>query len=352
MATSKSDLERIRASLAAHAARCETLLRQLIESQNSLAESHVQLAEAQGRVHELQEQVERLRDQLELRQEEGFWALLVERLRAENDRLHAEVDEFRNQTAAAAGLEGILRAELQATRTQARQVELHTLEATAEELDETRDERDRLQAEVRAAEADRLRLAGLAQELEVLRADRDRLGALRQAGEARENELRARIEEIESRTGAERDQAEALRLAWQEDLERASRERLEALRRELTTAESKAAAAKAGAAATREELECRLAELEDRLGAANDQSERLTSELQAERDRATARQREDEPAQSRAGADEPRIEALTALLAEARAANERLRALLNAFGLVDHLESADPRARASASPSG
>jgi chromosome segregation ATPase len=114
---------------------------------------------------------------------------------------------------------------------------------------------------------------------------------------------------------------------------------LENARAEATAASERALAA----AATRAKLEGRLAEFEDRLRATHDQSQRAESELQAQRDRVVALTSESDHGRSLADgdreADRLRLEQLTADFDKARAANERLRSLLNVFGLVDHLGS-------------
>jgi chromosome segregation ATPase len=329
------------------------------------------------------------------------------------------------------------------------------------ELQRIRAERDQLRAELRAREADRLRLTERVDELEALRADRDRLDAAVGARVAREEQLQARIHEVERRAGEERDQAEDQRRVWQERLDatrlqlerdlpplreeaerlrhqvetlvrerdvalrqiealdsdrdrlavllerveaagreaarheaeahrlartieqdrdqlavmvrrneelaeqaqglgtkldrlhrdredegREHRRSLESLRHDLEIARAGATAASdraAAAGATRAELEGRLAEFEDRLRAANERAQRLEGEMQAQRDWVAVPQSESELGRSLADdgreADRLRIEQLTADLDEARAANERLRSLLNVFGLVDHLGS-------------
>src|SRR6516165_234611 len=90
-AMDQSELQRIHTALAEHAARCDTLLRQLVASQGELAASHVQLAEASGRLQDLQEQVDRLQVQLQSAEESSDE---LEGLRTENRRLQGEVDEL------------------------------------------------------------------------------------------------------------------------------------------------------------------------------------------------------------------------------------------------------------------
>jgi chromosome segregation ATPase len=375
-ARGEDEYQRVRTALADQAAQCETARRQVAELQD-------QLAEAQGRLHELQEQLERVQEQL------------------------------------------------------------HQAEGLRHELEELRSENGRLRTELKDREEDRLRVTGLADELQALRNDRDRLDAALRAGLAREEQLQARIHEIEEQAGQERDQAESQRRVWQERLESArislerdlpplreevqrlrnqvdalvrerdvalqqlealgaDRDRLtalleqteahglartnepdrdqltamaqrneelaeqareleaqlnrlqrdredeaqesrtsqEALRRdlEIALAEATAATDRAAASATaRAELEGRLAELEDRLQAADEQSRLLEDELQAQRASVAVQQPESEPGRSLADVDQPRIAQLTVDLDETRAANERLRSLLGVFGLVDHL---------------
>jgi chromosome segregation ATPase len=212
-------------------------------------------------------------------------------------------------------------------------------------------ERDRLRVLLGESEADRLRLAEQAEELEALSSDRDRLDVAVRAGMARTEQLEARIHEVEQRAGEERDQAEDQRRVWQErldaaglqleqdrerlaatvrrneelaeqarelgtELDRLRRDRedearaqqmsLEALRHELENNRAEAAAASdraAGAVTTRAELEGRLAEFEDRLRAANERSQQLEDEMQAQRDRVAALPSEDDPGQSLADGD-------------------------------------------------
>ena len=204
-------------------------------------------------------------------------------------------------------------------------------------------------------------------QIEALGSDRDRLAALLERAETAGREAarhEAEAHRLARTIEQDRDQLAALvrrneELAEQarelgteldrlhrdqEDERREQRMSLEALRHELENARAEATAASdraAAAAATRAELEGRLAEFEDRLRAANEQSQRLEGEMQAQRDWVAALPSESDPGRSLADgdreADRLRIEQLTADLDQARAANERLRSLLNVFGLVDEL---------------
>jgi uncharacterized coiled-coil DUF342 family protein len=116
--------------------------------------------------------------------------------------------------------------------------------------------------------------------------------------------------------------------------------REDALRAEATAERDRAA----GALAARSDLERHLVEVEDRLRTATEKLDQLESAAQqAARERA-AESEHDIAQKSKRGEGELeaarlRIEQLVADLHWARSANERLRSLLNVFGVVDHLES-------------
>jgi chromosome segregation ATPase len=207
------------------------------------------------------------------------------------------------------------------------------------------------------------------QQLEVLGADRDRLAMLLEHAEAAGRGAahhEAEVQRLGRTIEQQRDQLTAMTRRNEELAERArgleaelsrlqrdredergqARRSQEALRRDVASAQAEASAATdraAEAATTRAELEGRLADLEDRLRAANDQCQRLEVELKARRDHEAVPQPATEPGRSEAAGDHGvyrlGIDQLTADLDEARAANERLRSLLNVFGLVDHLGS-------------
>jgi hypothetical protein len=111
------------------------------------------------------------------------------------------------------------------------------------------------------------------------------------------------------------------------------------LRAEATAQRDRAAAA----LAARSDLERRLVEVEDRLRTETDRSDRLESEVQAARDRIAGLEHENAqksaPVDGDLEAARLRIEQLIIDLHWACNANERLRSLLNVFGVVDHLES-------------
>ncbi len=210
-----------------------------------------------------------------------------------------------------------------------RDVALRQIEALGSDRDRLAVLLDRAETAGREAarhEADAHRLAGTIEQ------DRDQLAAM-----ARRNE---ELAEQARELGTEVDRLHR----DQEDERREQRMSQEALRHELESARALATAASdraAAAAATRAELEGRLAEFEDRLQAANEQSQRLEGEMQAQRDWVAALPSENGPGQSLADGDREsdrlRTEQLTADLDQARAANERLRSLLNVFGLVHDL---------------
>ncbi|HZW33094.1 MAG TPA: hypothetical protein VFF52_20425, partial [Isosphaeraceae bacterium] len=290
-------------------------------------------------------------------------------VRAERDRLDADVRARMAQ-------EEQLRAQIHAIEERASQerdqaeqqgrVWLAELQATQMRLERDlpplREQAQRLQEQVKTLVRER---DDALQQLETLGSDRDRLTVLLEHAQAAASEaarhqaeaqrlartieqervqltaMSQRKEELAARArGLE---AELNQMRRDRELEaREARKSQEALRRDLATAGAEATAAKAraaAAAATRAELEGRLAELEDRLRKADEQSQRLQDQLQAQREQAAARPPEAEPEPALAEVDRLRITELTADLDAARAANERLRSLLNVFGLVDHLES-------------
>jgi chromosome segregation ATPase len=444
---------------AAQSARYHNALQQLSETRDQLAETH-------GRLRDLQEQLDRL--QGPLRQAEGLRDELGG-IRSENDRLRSEAEELRSKLIDAVHLEGTLRSELRTTRAQIGRIDLRKAEANAQELEEVRAERDRLRAELADIQADRLQLAGLADELEAVRADWVRRDAALLASTAREEQLKARILEVERRAVEERDQAdrdwqgrldaarsqlerdlpplredaerlrirvealirerdiglrqlealgsdrdrlaglleqaeaagreaarhqaEAHRLArkveqdrdqltamsrrneelaeraraLQAQLDRLRRDReeegrehgrtLEGLRHDLEIGLAEAASAReraATAAAARAELEGRVAELEGRIRAADERIQGLEAEVHARADRIAELESRIEPGRSALEADREadrlRIRELAASLEEARASNGRLRSLLEVFGVPDHLGTGvgPPAGRATA----
>jgi chromosome segregation ATPase len=254
-------------------------------------------------------------------------------------------------------------------RTEQLEARIHEVEQRAgEERDQAEDQRrvwqERLDAAGLQLEQDRERLATtvrrneeLAEQARELGTELDRLRRDREdEGRAQQMSLEALRHELENNraeAAAASDRA-AGAVTTRAELDMLRRERederreqglsLEALRCELEMARAAATAASdraAAATATRAELEGRLAEFEDRLRAANERSQQLEDEMQAQRERVAALPSENGPAQSLGDgdrdADRLRIEQLTADLDQARAANERLRSLLNVFGLVDHM---------------
>jgi DNA repair exonuclease SbcCD ATPase subunit len=116
--------------------------------------------------------------------------------------------------------------------------------------------------------------------------------------------------------------------------------REDALRAEATAERHGAAAA----IAARSDLERRLFELEDRLRTETEERRQLESEAErAARERPAEVEhgiaQKSKPADAELKAARVRIDQLTTDLHRASSANERLRSLLNVFGVVDHLES-------------
>src|SRR5262245_50121949 len=190
-ASQEDELRRIRVALAAQTSERDAAQRQLDEARDRLRDLQEKLGQAHGRLR----QAESAREELDS-------------LRADNERLSAEAEGLRGRTAGAAELEGRLRAEIQAARTQLEQIDFRAVETTARELAEVRTERDRLRIELRDREAQRLRLAELTDEVEAIRAERDRLNAEDRAVAAREEQLQAQAAEVERRAARERDESE------------------------------------------------------------------------------------------------------------------------------------------------
>jgi len=124
---------------------------------------------------------------------------------------------------------------------------------------------------------------------------------------------------------------------WTKATDQASRE--DELRAEATAERDRAQAA----LAARRDLEGRLVEAEVQIRAATEKSDRFESAAQAAQERLIDLQREN--VQKRVTVD-PELEAarvcieqLTADLHRVCSANERLRSLLNVFGLAGHLDS-------------
>ena len=287
-------------------------------------------ARHEAEAHRLAQTIEQDRDQLAalVRRNEEL-AEQSRDLGTELDRLHRDQEDERRKQGMS--LEA-LRHELENARAEATVESDRALAATA----------TRAELEGRLAEfEDRLRAANehserLETELQVQRGkieqDRDQLAALVRRNE----ELAGQAREL----GTELDRLHR----DQEDERRKPGMSLEALRHELEDARAEATAASesaAAAAAARAELEGRLAEFEDRLRAAHEQSQQVETEMQALRETVAALPSESDPGRSLSDGDHEanqlRIEELTADLDRARAANERLCSLLNVFGLVDHL---------------
>jgi chromosome segregation ATPase len=205
-------------------------------------------------------------------------------------------------------------------------------------------ERDAALRQIEDLGSDRDRLAGLLEQAEAAgreaarhEADAHRLARTIEQDRDQLAAMVRRNEELTEQTQGLETELDRLRCA-REGEGRQQRMSLEALRHELENAQAEAIAASGRAAAVataRAKLEGRLAELEDRLGAASERSQQLEGEMQAQRDLMAALPSEGDSEQ--ALADRLRIEELTALLDQTRAANEQLRSLLNVFGLVDHL---------------
>jgi hypothetical protein len=112
------------------------------------------------------------------------------------------------------------------------------------------------------------------------------------------------------------------------------------LRAEVTVERHRATAA----LAVRSDLERRLVEVEDRLRTATEKFDQLESDAQRVTRERPAEFEHDiaqksKPVDGELEAARLRIEQLTTDLQWACSANERLRSLLNIFGLVEHLES-------------
>jgi len=155
------------------------------------------------------------------------------------------------------------------------------------------------------------------------------------------HEQRRRVTSLADELGEVRSENARLRAAL-EELRRQATEgvrREDELRAELTVERDHAVAARAA----RSDLERRLVEVEDRLRSTTEQSDRLESVAQAARDRLA--EFEHDIAQKSTAVDGDLeaarlgIEQLTVDLRWASNANAQLRALLNVFGMVDHLES-------------
>ena len=344
----------------------------------------------QLRRDDLEQQLERAREQL-LQATALYDELGVVRL--ENARLRAAVAQLGSQVADRVRRENELWSELQAnqshlqaTGAQCASSDPGSIEAKALELEELRTERDRLAAGQQGCQAQldaaRLQLEHelqtAQQEIEPLQHQLESLGRERDTAlervEALARERDAELERVKS-VGRERDAAleqvkslgrkhdAALRqldslvqerdrlAAVQADDSQRHAKSLEALRHDLELARSLAGSMRENAKAAesaRADLEHRLAEVEDRLRAAIETSNRLDSEARAARAQLVQLQHATDQRQEFAGdlqAARLRIEQLAVELRQTNAANENLRALLGVFGLVDHLESGfDPAA--------
>ncbi len=174
----------------------------------------------------------------------------------------------------------------------------------------------------------------------------DLLTQLRSCSEVAERLLERAHEQLRHVTSLRDDlgkaRSENIRLrAALEDLNRQAAEgvgREDALRAEAAAERDRAAAA----LAERSDLAGRLAEVLDQLQSATEKSDRLESEVQAARDRLAEFEHDIAQKSSLGDGDlqaaRLQIEQLTADLHGARNANAQLRALLNVFGVVDHLE--------------
>jgi chromosome segregation ATPase len=344
----------------------------------------------QLRRDDLEQQLERAREQL-LQATALYDELGVVRL--ENARLRAAVAQLGSQVADRVRREDQLWSELQAnkinlqeTGAQCARSDPGSIEAKARELEELRTERDRLaagqqgwQAQLDAARAQfEQELQTAQQEIEPLQHQLESLGRERDTAlervEALARERDAELEQVKS-VGHERDAAleqvkslgrkrdAALRqldslvqerdrlAAVQADDSQRHAKSLEALRHDLELARSLAGSMRENAKSAesaRAVLECRLVEVEDRLRAAIETSNRLDSEARAARAQLALLQRATDQRQAFSGdleAARQRMEQLAVELRQTNAANENLRALLGVFGLVDHLESRfDPAA--------
>ncbi len=344
----------------------------------------------QLRRDDLEQQLERAREQL-LQATALYDELGVVRL--ENARLRAAVAQLGSQVADRVRREDQLWSELQAnqinlqeTGAQCARSDPGSIEAKARELEELRTERDRLaagqqgwQAQLDAARAQfEQELQTAQQEIEPLQHQLESLGRERDTAlervEALARERDAELEQVKS-VGHERDAAleqvkslgrkrdAALRqldslvqqrdrlAAVQADDSQRHAKSLEALRHDLELARSLAGSMRENAKSAesaRADLECRLVEVEDRLRAAIETSNRLDSEARAARAQLALLQRATDQRQAFSGdleAARLRMEQLAVELRQTNAANENLRALLGVFGLVDHLESRfDPAA--------
>jgi chromosome segregation ATPase len=314
-------------------------------------------------------------------------------VRLENARLRAAVAQLGSQVADRVRREDELWSELQAnqihlqeTGAQCARSDPGSIEAKARELEELRTERDRLaagqqgwQAQLDAARLQlEQELQTAQQEIEPLQHQLESLGRERDTTlervEALARERDAELERVKS-VGRERDAAleqvkslgrkrdAALRqldslvqerdrlAAVQADDSQRHAKSLEALRHDLELARSLAGSMRENAKSAesaRAVLEYRLVEVEDRLRAAIETSNRLDSEARAARAQLALLQRATDQRQAFAGdleAARLRMEQLAVELRQTNAANENLRALLGVFGLVDHLESGfDPAA--------
>jgi chromosome segregation ATPase len=267
----------------------------------------------QARIHELERRASEERDQAEDQRRVWQERLDASRLQLERDLppLREEAERLQHQVE---------------TLVRERDVALRQIEALGSDRDHLAVLLERSEADSREAarhEAEAHRLA------RTIEQDRDQLATMVRRNE----ELAEQVHGL----GTELDRLHRDR----DDEEREHRRSLEALRHDLEITRAGATAASDLAEATRAELEGRVAELEDRLRAANEQFQRLEGEMQAQHDWVAAPPPESDPGRSLADgdreADRLRIQQLTADFDEARAANERLRSLLNVFGLVDHL---------------
>jgi hypothetical protein len=283
----------------------------------------------------------------------------LEAVQSENARLRAAVAQLSSQASDGARREQVLWSDLQETRIQLQQTgaqfassDPRRIEARARELEELRTERDRLAVSQQGWQ-DQLDAARVQLETKLQFFQKEADG-LRHQLESRGRERDAALHQLES-LGRERDAAlEQLESLVQE------RNRLAALRAEESQQHGKCLAAlrhdlelaralvgarrhdAAAAESARADLEHRLVEVDDRLRAEIETSNRLDSEARAARAQLALFQHATDQSHAFAGdleAARLRIEQLAADLCQARTANEQLRAVLNIFGLADHLES-------------
>jgi DNA repair exonuclease SbcCD ATPase subunit len=165
-------------------------------------------------------------------------------------------------------------------------------------------------------------------------------GVVRQQIEGAHEQLR-HVKSLGDELRAARSENDRLRAALEELQSQVTDgvRREEALRAEATAEGQRGAAA----LAARSDLECRLVEVEDRLRTETEKCEQLESAaLLAARERPAEVEQDitqnSKLVDAELEAARLRIEQLTTDLHQASSANERLRSLLNVFGMVDHLD--------------